>query len=552
MITKEEIMQLLMKSRDELKSTLNNEVLNKLADEIMVHNNIRPLPSIDYIKKSPEFESFLQTVFQNLQMKQEKFESLSNLPAIKTQEQLSKEQLSNLQTKINTFIFRSASNRLFREDNHQGLQDLIKTTLEGMSLLNTSLLSAKDLSDLTKISLELYSKRYEDEMKDDDSSVHIIHFYESPESNQGSDSYIAQPRAAEYLQPYDSDNEQDDKLSFDKTSHGLGSGIYGVGKLTTEQINEQLDRKSQYQIVEISKPLRLNDDNPDMDNSESNLWTALSKDLQHICDEVKNKQQQSRKPTGKISRDDALTEVIKEREKLLKQRATELSQFKSIKLSSEATFQYIIDSLKEFLQDSKKSNAASEVVAMPINYLISKLGFTGVVSKTNDLFNRGLIATQLEGSYHNWRKIPVKNLVDPISSPTKSEVDPDPLLSPFVTSIESGAAGPLEQRSGTEQKRDDSSAEEFNQYKQKYKEEFGSYLSRESDSSQRVEGVESEKRNPQQKRPRERDVDSPVECDRYLKSSPGFFKKEEAEKTSTEAKSEEKGSSPNPIRSGDE
>ena len=96
---------------------------------------------------------------------------------------------------------------------------------------------------LAKLSLKLHVEQFQKEINEGSGPVHIIHFYEERKSDEKS--HIGSPRRGEYLQSYDSDDEEDDRLSFDKTSHGIGLGVYGVvACLGDKEIKEQRSKRT--------------------------------------------------------------------------------------------------------------------------------------------------------------------------------------------------------------------------------------------------------------------------------------------------------------------
>lgn len=426
MIKEKELLFFLKKLNEENGNLVNKDTIAKLVSELLLHSKTKPLPSLESAQNSLKFKKIFISLLQTLQKNQKRLSDIANYLA-NFPDKITEKELEYIQKLVNIFSFNMRSKNLFKDHNEEKLKDFIKSTLITISSQEEiRLLPTNNLSKLTKISLLLHSQQYAREIADENSSVHIIHFYEN---EKGKDNYLGKPRAAEYLQPYDSDSEEDDMLSFDKTSHALGSGIYGVGKLTSDEIDKQISRNSCYQIVEIKKPLRLFDQLKNSNGvGEAELWTELSKYLQKICDEIKIKQQKSR-AKKKISREQALALVTEANKSLLEEKAMILSQFKAISLPQEVIIELIIYSLQEFFIASKAKNS-NFLVAMPINYLIGNLGFTGVVSDANDKFSRGLILTNVEESC---LKIAVKNTSDPLSTT-------------FSTKIKPGAAGSLEKK----------------------------------------------------------------------------------------------------------
>jgi hypothetical protein len=248
------------------------------------------------------------------------------------------------------------------------------------------------INNLTKISLELHSKKYLIEASTPNSYVHIIHFYNSSHDGERS----PKARASEFLDSFNSDNEADESISFDRTNHGLGSGVYGIGKLNEEMINERIRRKSNFKIFKIDRPLRL------IDDKESEQLTEISKYLQRVGDELKALRFRSKNNMSLFSpivsreqdvRNYFTSELKKEN---LIQSALILRNFANIKIynfSLDDVQELLIKSMIEWFNDAKTNTTSNhKMVAMPINYVMKNLNFTGIISTINDSFNRGLIA----------------------------------------------------------------------------------------------------------------------------------------------------------------
>lgn len=292
-------------------------------------------------------------------------------------------ELNNLDTMLATFV---------RDKTQTHVQQIANHFKEGTAL-----------KELIELSLTLHSERYISEVKNSAGAVHIIHFYPKESS----------PRAAEYLEGYDSDDEKENHHSFNKTSHGLGSGVYGVGKLNPEQIMEKAEKHSCYELIEISNPLRL------ANAKESDYFSEISKGLQFIANKTKELQNISKNQGLKLSREAALHLLIKHAKvdiKLIKY-AEHLKEFKALdqlSIRKENIRDLLVNCLMQFLNDSKRKDSHPlTLVSMPINYLIALLGFDGVVSKMNDRFNRGLIAMD--------HRLPLVLVKDPNQSSFKKQ-----------------------------------------------------------------------------------------------------------------------------------
>ncbi|MDF1826739.1 MAG: hypothetical protein P1U39_00445 [Legionellaceae bacterium] len=271
-------------------------------------------------------------------------------------------------------------------------------------------------SRLTKVSLELHSKQCVAELKQESGPAHMIHFYEHVIStNQG---YLTGvPRAAEYLDTYDSDDEAELSSSFNKTSHGLGSGVYGLASLDNVQIARQLNDQSHFKIIEIEYPLRLVDHAL---ANESEQYTEISKSMQRLCDKLKHQRHQFKHQKSVFMPNASRADVVEaffsmpEQQTRLQQWAKILCGFKNITVAQKHMQELISEALQEFFMDA--SNKECDIVPMPINYLIKKLGFTGVVSLLNDRFNRGLIAIEQQDASDLYL-VPVKDLTPDPTSP---------------------------------------------------------------------------------------------------------------------------------------
>lgn len=271
-------------------------------------------------------------------------------------------------------------------------------------------------SRLTKVSLELHSKQCVAELKQESGPAHMIHFYEHVVStNQG---YLTGvPRAAEYLDTYDSDDEAELSSSFNKTSHGLGSGVYGLASLDNAQIERELNHQSHFKIIEIEYPLRLVDH---ARTKESDQYTEISKGMQRLCDELKKQRHQFKHQKSVFMPNASRADVVEaffsmpEQQTRLHQWAKILCGFKNITVEQELMQELIFEALQEFFTDANSKQC--DIVPMPINYLIKKLGFTGVVSMFNDRFNRGLIAIEQQDA-SDLCFVPVKTFTPDPTSP---------------------------------------------------------------------------------------------------------------------------------------
>ena len=291
------------------------------------------------------------------------------------------------------------------------------------------------------ISLQLHSERYQREASAQSVPVNIIHFYSS--SNSQSERSSITPHASEYLEGFDSDNQKHVGISFDKTAHGLGSGVYGLGKMSEELIKRVIEDKSYFAIFEISNPLRLvdvstNDAAEEFVLCESDQLTEISKYLQHVGNDLRSdlitKKKQALFPSVlhvETSQQDQnilhRIEVVdtyfaNDKNRLtLSEHAASLNKFKNIAslgLLQTNMFELLKKSMVEWFVDAKPTR--SRLLPMPINYVMQNLGYTGIISENNDKFNRGLIALKTDPTDLTVDKVAVKMSPSPSCNRSRS------------------------------------------------------------------------------------------------------------------------------------
>lgn len=401
---------------------------DELASIVLEETQKRPLPDVALVEGSADMKHYFKDIFKSVgemtakqrlryDKDQEILEEIAQLAEYnaETVSQFNKKALEM------GFLVYSDGRKLKQylaagsyDDAMQLLKQKCSIRLDPEEVLFRNALIQKG-NELAKLSLSLHVEQFKKEMLESSGPVHIIHFYEGTKNDEIS--YLGSPRESEYLFSYDSSDEDDDSLSFDQTSHGIGSGVYGIGSLTDPMIENQIDkRRDNFEIVEITRPLRLYDkpvyDTLADDPGESEQLTSLSKSLQRYADEIKGLQA-SRRKIQKLTREDAFTQVTSSGRfpDWLKEVAGELSNFTDIKgkYSEEQIETIVLNSLKKFLGESKKSSAS--IVAMPINYVLKELGYNGVASMARDNFSKGHIAIDEELSSHGkiLQKIPVKS-----------------------------------------------------------------------------------------------------------------------------------------------
>ncbi|GEM_PF-5952050 len=353
---------------------LSEETLDELSELIML-NTMGPLPSLHLLQQSPEAKILFLRILNNSQL----------ISKIKDGQKNTRETASRL------LPLKTLSISL-TDDTH----NLIKHSEKNYKKV------------ITQLSLNLHSKQYDSDRRKN-GPIHIIHFYPQHE----------EPRGAEYAPAYDSDNDndEDDRISYNRmTNHGLGSGIFGRGRLSFSEVEDQLDRQSRFKIIKIEKPFKL------ANTAESHVLTELGKYLQNIMDKVKKLQSIKRNTKVALDKNQrirALKRVlrssmdnaskgkfIEEELKIFAIRFSKLTALNKLGLSPHIIYLHLKASLKEFAINSKRKQKSDvrDKVEMPINYFILNLGFDGVVSNYNDTFNRGLIAMN-----HDLPRLLIKN-----------------------------------------------------------------------------------------------------------------------------------------------
>lgn len=165
--------------------------------------------------------------------------------------------------------------------------------------------------------------------------------------------------------------------------------------------------QSNFKIFEIQRPLRLIDH---ASTQESDEYTEISKRMQTICNAIKDERYISKSNSNtNSSRSDVVNAFFDVRENTANvyTLAKRFCTFKNIETPVHRVYFLLLEAIKEFsIHADRKINY---IVPIPINYLLKKLDFTGVSSSTNDRFNRGLVAIELEDTT-DLAFIPVKPL----------------------------------------------------------------------------------------------------------------------------------------------
>ena len=467
MITKEELTTLLTTYYNEIKEDYNlehhEEIILSIADTLMRHAEYHTMPSYTELKSSPNASDVFKDIIQDAHLKI--YEKDNEIKKLHSELTIFQEKLEEIRTDIRTLPLTSCLSKInelteslvqkkkitysearkFKDENapttyqvfSKGINqeagvEQYKQHLNAIQWIITSFstnnslqlpyippIEHRLLDNVAQMSLLLHSERYSREAALTNGPVRIVHFFErAPTSNSINadesmsavcESKSPSSRSSEFLLSFDSDDER--HTPFEQTSHGLGSGVYGLGYLSPELINDCVqNRKAFFKIFTIERPLRLVDNDPIY---ESDQLTELSKYLQRVGDALKQERMTKPKPTSAFftvrSRSDIVKEYFAKQENIirLKEQAQILSSFTDIRAmskSSEEMETLLIKTITEWFNEAKTSK--KQLIEMPINYVIKNLNFTGIISKVNDQFNRGLIAmNELDETV---QRIPVK------------------------------------------------------------------------------------------------------------------------------------------------
>jgi len=438
MITASELQTLLMACYESLENHLmadtHQRFIEQLSTAILQATTDRPLPSYDALKTSPEASEVFKTMIQEsgkllhskkneLAQVKQSFDSerskdtpvpedinalITQLIGVKLHEFEDIFAMED-ETKIRWDTFKKGFNQNNARAPYESIEHAFLWLYQRCEqnidkkifvIINNS----PKLRQLARISLAIHSEQCVKELNQSTGPVHIIHIHSS----------YSPPRSAEYLHTYDSDDEPELADSFDKTNHGLGSGVYGLAALSSEELDARtFERNSKFKIVKIDKPLRLIDN---ATTHESDNLTVVSKTLQRTCNHIRKIQTAEDK-----SRTAKTSAFFSEKENRMNVHdlAGTLCKFQNISLAQDKMYELLLETIQEFFTQAKRTQD-NNIVAMPINYLIKKLGFTGIVSTINDAFNRGLIAIELETDIEGLVCIPVKPTGSVCQSPRQS------------------------------------------------------------------------------------------------------------------------------------
>ncbi len=447
MITKKELISLLLESSSgvseiQARIQISPLFLNDIAERLILKNASYELPSYALFKTEPESINLFQKILlktsqlykENELSTQQREMRLTTLmqefralitrgkTLLEEKKEVDSESIRQILSELCGFF---SISDLFSLRGFLNIRasDLLLKKGEGVTLDSLSLFErgfeflatrpvqypsyplSEDLwNALMILSLKLHSKQCTSDVSSKNGAIRMIHFY----SASSTDSSIkAQHHSSEHLDAFDSSDENDNAISFDKTNHGLGSGVYGLAKLTDEEIQSVVKyRKSYFKIFEIRNPLRLYDDKM---LKESDAFSSLSKYLQYACDIIKSEHSKivQNLPLHLLAARTG-AKSAQEREHAVRcffendQNSHDLSghaetllRFKNIRklhFSTHQMYDILLLSTIEFFVKANRKNGY--LTPMPINYVIKRLGFTGVSSVYNDRFNRGLIAIE--------------------------------------------------------------------------------------------------------------------------------------------------------------
>ncbi|MFD9701558.1 hypothetical protein [Lentzea sp. NPDC059081] len=192
--------------------------------------------------------------------------------------------------------------------------------------------------------------------------VHITHFYQGPMT------------ASEFIDP----NGGKDNIEI--TSHGLGSGIYGIAGPTREQLRDA-DPSTQYNVL-LKNPLYL------QDSDHGAMLSALSRRLQKVATTLTTLPEQQERSIQKwLSDQPEPGELADEFVQVLARTGVHLT-------ADEATT-HVKSALGNFVSEYNRAKNARSPVAQPINFLLmGERGYDGVYAtdKVNNTFNRGCVS----------------------------------------------------------------------------------------------------------------------------------------------------------------
>lgn len=422
---------------DEMRADIKADWETGIINHFRHHGELYEMPEPDYLNNK-EAETAIKTFIKDIT---DKFVTnylnwISNRDKVtnlltQCQNSFSAEDVMSLFNlmvatgfKTNSFVFSRKMKRFFNNNyDANNIKNLIEEQfdsdrlrdffIELLTIWDSELGFKPEISfsrgafqNLAAIYLNAHSDRYRKEFVENASTLHAIHFYDRREEDE-SDS-LPLPRATEYISGFASEDEMDEYASFDITNHGLGSGIYCVGDLKKEAVTTAMNRASdgsnRYKIVELVNFLKLYDDDS-RQIKESDILTEISKYLQRCGDELKCCRRDL--INRKIDRETEVRAFFEEKDnkKKLNEFAEKLCDFTSIKKNKDEILAVLLSSMVDWFKSTIKDNL---FVEMPINFLIKGLGFSGIVSKRNDSFNRGLISFDILDDNSKVNKIKAK------------------------------------------------------------------------------------------------------------------------------------------------
>ena len=286
------------------------------------------------------------------------------------------------------------------------------------------------LKQIAHIVLQIYSTEYTDAFAKT-GPIHITHFFPITEGR----------RTAEHIIGYWENSalairsEPNMPGYFSYTSHGIGTGVYGLGEIADPgRILNDDEKESGYCRVRIERPLKLYDPLPGTNlehTSDLDRYSQISLTLQEICNEI----YLSVVKNPNINRIEGFHHVM-EQESTKEKITYCLKQLKHLRMIQDDNYPdlqlmtALEASIAEFNENAVLvprtegcsspiySISGRELLPMPINYLTKQLGYDGVVGELQmNHFSKGLIKHHLtEEERQRFGKRSVNNLVTPYGS----------------------------------------------------------------------------------------------------------------------------------------
>jgi hypothetical protein len=403
-MNEKEIYVVLAEVAEERSLSLNEGLLQGLAKSIhsATNESSRPLPDMATVSQSKGFRECFHDILQHAK---------SQLPGAQGKIDLLGKAKAQLSSKEDADWKGIRRGLRFKVNDSEIWSHLLQAKSQGeltekMSEVILKLESSQETynippdiltfghkSKLTTETLLAYGEISTRELESQSKPAHFTHFHPLD----------SEPRSSEYLSTYDSGDEGTD-ASFVKTNHGIGSAVYGLSNMTKGgNIQHQIDQASHFQFVEVSNPLY-------MDTTQSEAYTEVSKWMQRTADAIRNKQRelQSETPGTKVTRNEAFDAYLKMGgvQSEFEENSTKLASITNLGIDEGAAEKVLKVSIADFMESARHTK--SLLVEMPINFVIQRYDFTGVISENNDTFSRGLIALPSNHYTAGWDKMGIK------------------------------------------------------------------------------------------------------------------------------------------------